>query len=304
MKKVIVTGATGFIGQHTLLPLKERGFDVHAITSQRCTPKSDLYTWHSVDLFTPQAIENLFKKLQPTHLLHLAWYTEHGKFWTASENFSWIQASIELYKQFHLAGGQRVVSTGSCVEYDWSYGYCSETVTPTNPKNPYGICKLALSQLTESYCQLHNISHAWARIFFLYGEQEPPTRLVSSVIRALLSQQVAKCSQGEQIRDFLHVQDVANALVTLLDSDLTGTINIGSGQPTTIKTIVTMIADKIGVQELLALGTLPLQPNESPLILADVTRLKNELHWQPEYDLNSGLERTINWWSQHLEINN
>jgi nucleoside-diphosphate-sugar epimerase len=304
MKSVIVTGATGFIGRQTLAFLKDRGFEVHAITSQSHIPQSEQYIWHSVNLFIPQAIENLFKKLQPTHLLHLAWYAEHGKFWNAPENFSWVQASIELYKQFHFAGGERIVSIGSCAEYDWDYGYCSEAVTPTNPKNPYGICKLSLSQLTDSYCQLHQMSHAWARIFFLYGEYEPPTRLVPSVIRALLSQQVAKCSQGEQMRDFLHVQDVANALVTLLDSDLTGTINIGSGQPATIKTIVTMIADKIGVQELLALETLPLQPNESPLILADVTRLKNELHWQPEYDLNSGLERTINWWSKHLEINN
>lgn len=134
MKKVIVTGASGFIGRHALNTLIDRGFEVHAISSKSELKISDRCTWHLINLLDSSEIMSLVKAVKPSHLLHFAWYAVPGKYWTSELNFLWVQASLELLRQFRQQGGERVVMAGTCAEYDWNYGYCSELVTPRKPE--------------------------------------------------------------------------------------------------------------------------------------------------------------------------
>jgi nucleoside-diphosphate-sugar epimerase len=300
MRKVLVTGAGGFIGRHALGRLSERGFDVHAVTSSGSPSVRTACTWHRANLLDFAQIENLMRTVQPTHMLHFAWYAVPGKYWTSEENFLWVQASLELLRQFSKRGGQRVVMAGTCAEYDWDYGYCSEEVTPRKPTTPYGICKQALQEMLAAYSAVTGLSSAWGRIFFLYGDYEHPNRLVSSVIRSLLNTEPAPCSHGNQIRDFLHVQDVADAFVALLASDITGAVNIGSGQPVALKEVIYKIGDKIGLSELIQLGAISTTAKEPPLVVANVERLYNEVKWLPRYNLDAGIEQSINWWRNQL----
>jgi nucleoside-diphosphate-sugar epimerase len=186
---------------------------------------------------------------------------------------------------------------GTCAEYDWKYGYCSEFITPSNPDTPYGICKKALQEIVNSYSETTSLSSAWGRIFFTYGAYEYPNRLVPSVILSLLKGEPARCSHGNQIRDFLYVQDVADAFVALLESEVTGAVNIGSGQAIAIKDVVYKIADLIGRSDLVHLGAIPSAPKETPLLVADVTRLSNEVGWLPKFSLEIGLKQAIIWWN-------
>lgn len=190
---------------------------------------------------------------------------------------------------------------GSCAEYDWRYGYCSEQVTPLTPSTLYGSCKHSLQIMLNAFAgQSPELSTAWGRVFFLYGPHEHPTRLVASVIGSLLKNEPARCSHGNQIRDFLHVRDVADAFTALLDADIGGPVNIGSGQPIAVKEIVHKIASRIGRPGLARLGALPAAPNESPLVVADTRRLSEEVGWTPRYDLNGGLQQTISWWRDQI----
>ena len=115
-------------------------------------------------------------------------------------------------------------------------------------------------------------------------------------MRALLNDEEANCSHGEQIRDFLHVEDVASAFVALLRSEVSGPVNIASGQAVILKEIVRRIAQQQGKEELVRLGALPAAANEPPLLVADVRRLREEVGWQPRYNLDAGLEQTLQWW--------
>jgi len=308
LKRVLVTGATGFIGPCCLRLLLGRGYQVHAVSSRphgvasRFTTETEDIRWHQADLLEPAQVASLVAAVQPTHLLHLAWYVVPGKLATASENFRWVQASLELLRRFGEHGGRRVVMAGSSYEYDWRHGYCSEAVTPTVPATYYGACKLALGSLLSAYAAQSGLSHAWARIFFLYGPREHPARLVSSVIRSLLLGERARCSHGRQIRDYLHVEDVADALVALLDSDVTGCVNVASGLPISLREMVSRIATKLGREQLVEFGAVPSHPNDVPLVVADVTRLSEEVSWQPTYDLEGGLDATIAWWDAHLRV--
>ena len=96
------------------------------------------------------------------------------------------------------------------------------------------------------------------------------------------------------------MSDVADALVTVLERNVTGTINIASGQSVQIKELASIIAKKIGKEHLIKLGAIPFSKDEPLFVNADVSRLKYELNWKPLYDIYSGIEETIFWWEEHL----
>ena len=291
MKRVLVTGAAGFIGRHCLRPLLDRNFEVRAITSRPLKLQNDGVEWHRADLFDVGELRNVLEDLRPDHLLHLAWCTEPGVYWTSPENFRWVQASLELFRAFSECGGKRLVTVGTCAEYDWRFGICAEDVTPLHPTTIYGSCKKALSELTRAYSSQAGLSSAWARMFFLYGPYEDKTRLVPSVIQALLSGEEAACTHGNQIRDFLYVEDAADALVTLLDSDVTGELNIATGKPLMIKEMVQAIGQKLNQIDLIHLGARQAPEGEPGVLLADISRLKSELKWQSKYSLDATRDR-------------
>jgi nucleoside-diphosphate-sugar epimerase len=296
VKRVLVTGATGLIGRHCLGPLRDRGYEVHALTHLAPAASGALAEWHQADLLEPGAAAALIRRVQPTHLLHLAWYVVPGKLISAPENFDWVPASFELVRRFAEAGGTRLAVCGSGYEYTWAHGCCIEEVTPCIPDTVYGACKHALSELVRAYAAGSPVSAVWPRVFFLYGPGEHPQRLVASVIRALLRGETAPCSHGRQLRDYLHVQDVADGLVTVLDADARGAINVCSGQALRLREIVETIGRLIGRPDLVRLGAIPARSNDVPLVMGS-SALAAALGWSPRYDLEAGLAQTIAWWS-------
>jgi len=214
----------------------------------------------------------------------------------AKENFHWVKAGLHLLDAFANYGGQRVVGVGSCAEYDWRYGLCSEATTPLNPSTTYGTCKHAYQLLFTAFCKQAELTAAWGRLFFLYGPHEPAQRLVASAIQSILAGEPARCSHGRQIRDFLYVVEAADALVALLDSDVSGPMNIASGVPVAISEVVREIAAQLGRPDLLRIGAVPVSDDDPPLLVGDVARLRDELGWTPQYDLARGLAATINAW--------
>jgi nucleoside-diphosphate-sugar epimerase len=300
MKKVLITGAAGFIGRHCLPILLTKDYEVHAADSREAVQNVPDVCWHQVDLLNSSEICKLMGEVRPTHLLHFAWFTIPGKYWNARENFDWVRAGLDLLQVFEEFGGKRVVMAGTCAEYDWQYGYCSERVTPLAPATLYGTCKYSLQIMLEASARQTGLSAAWGRIFFLYGPHEHPDRLVPSVICSLLKGEPARCSHGNQIRDFLYVEDVADAFTALLESNVTGPVNVASGCPIALRDIIYEIAEKIDRKDLIQLGVLPVSVHEPHLLVADVSRLTNEVEWLPKYNLGRGLEQTIAWWKSHL----
>jgi nucleoside-diphosphate-sugar epimerase len=297
---VLITGASGFIGRHCLRPLLERGFEIVATHHQPAIPRDvaglEGVRWVRVDLLAPGSLPQLLGEADASHLLHLAWTVEPGKMISDPANLTWLRASIELLQRFHESGGRRVVIGGSCYEYDWRYGYCNELLTPRLPNTLYGSAKNSLYEALLGYAASAGLSAAWGRMFFLYGPGEHRRRLVPSVVLSLLAGEPAMSSHGLQIRDYMHVQDVADGLVALLDSAAHGGYNIASGQATTIATIVRMLGDFCGRQDLLRIGALPARPNDAPLVVGDATAAKRDFGWEAAVPLGEGLRSTVQWW--------
>lgn len=298
MQRVLVTGATGFIGKHTLPLLLRKGFEVHSVSSKPINPGSGNYIWHQADLLETNQVTNLLAKVSPSHLLHFAWYTNPKDYWTSHYNLQWLRASLNLLGAFKSNGGKRAVFAGTCAEYEWKHPTYTENKTPLNPATLYGTCKHSLQKILDAYSRETKLSSVWGRIFFLFGPGEHPDRLVSFVIRSLLKNKITPCSKGDQLRDFLYVEDVASAFVSILESDIEGPINIGSGKAVAIKDLVIKICEKVGKPDLIRFGDLPSAPGDPKKLVADITQLTKNIEWAPKYNLDTGIEKTMHWWQK------
>jgi len=296
MKKVVITGANGFIGRHCLDLLLNAGFEVHALSYPEKPADNGNLHCYSCNLHDYTQTASLFRKIQPAYLLHLAWYTKPGKYMDSPQNLLWVQSSIELLKIFQENGGKRVVGAGTCMEYDLQYGYLQEYTTPDGSSSLYGSCKASLGKIINAYSLINGLSFAWGRIFYLYGPYENPQRLVPYVINSLLQNKTALCSNGEKILDYLYVKDAAAAFVLLLQSDIKGTINIASGVPIRLSDMLGEIGQKLGKKNLITFDNKPITPDKTKFITANNERLKNLPGWKPAYNLHSGLNETIAWW--------
>lgn len=296
MKRVLLTGASGFIGRACIAPLVARGFDVHAISRTSAPGRDARATWRHADLLVPGEPARIVEAVRPTHVLHLAWCPAlPGQYWTAPENVDWVAASVALARAFEPSGGERFVGAGSCAEYAPSAADCDERTTPVAPATLYGTCKDAVHRVVSSFAR-GRFSFAWGRSFFLYGPHEDPARLVPSVIRALLDGREALCTAGTQVRDFTHVDDMAGAFAALVDSRVEGAVNIASGHPARVANVVTSIARQLDAEHLVHLGARPIPAGEPPSITASVARLRDEVGWPGGRDLDRGLADTIEWW--------
>lgn len=304
MSRVLLTGASGFVGRWALAALLDAGHEVHAVARRPPARDPEITaaargaqpTWHEADLLDGAEVIGL---VEPEVLVHLAWYAEHGKFWRSHENLRWVGASLELLRRFARAGGRRAVLAGSCAEYEWSRERYPEDV-PLRPATLYGAAKHGLHTIAAALAEQEDFELAWGRLFFLYGPYEPPGRFVPSLINALLRGEPATMTAGTQVRDFLYSPDAGAACAALADSEVCGPVNIASGEPIVLRELAERIARSIGRPELLRIGARPTPEGEPPALVADVALLRDRVGWRPVAGLDQGLLETIGWWRRRL----
>lgn len=282
--RILVTGASGFVGQHCLRPLAAAFGEVIALSRQARQSESGIL-WKQFDLLGENPAE-IIDDVRPTHLLHLAWEATPGSYLDSPLNAAWLRSSKELLRAFAEAGGQRAVVAGSCAEYDWSGGTCREGLTPLASESPYAEAKNELFAWINSEV---NTSFAWARLFFVFGPGEPAGRLIPYIWRTLIADGQATLSAGEQRRDYVYVKDVANALTDLAISGLEGAINIGSGEAQQIRAIVKAVQHAAN-RGSVSFGT---TPDRYPLVVADVDRLVVELGYAHQFTFDQALSETL-----------
>lgn len=311
MSRVLLTGASGFVGRQALVALSDAGHQVHAVARRRGADAPGV-VWHEADLLAGGPTAGcaaagcatagcaVVAEVQPEILVHMAWYAEHGKFWSSPENVSWVAASLRLLRAFADAGGRRVVMAGTCAEYEWSKELYREDC-PLRPSTLYGAAKHSLHTLAAAYCEQAGVELAWGRLFFLYGPFEAPARFVPSIVVPLLRGEPARMTAGTQRRDFLHTADAGGAFAALAAGELTGPVNVGSGTSMTLRELAMQIAERTRAVDLLEVGARPTPPGEPPALVADVRRLREEVRWSPSVGFGERLDATIDWWRRRVD---
>ena len=239
LMRVAVTGASGFIGRHVLAELEKHSVDVVAVVrnAAQLAQAGPRFQVVRIDLASHPPAAFAAMGL-PDVLIHLAW--------GGLPNYrSLHHLENELPNQYRFLadlmkeGLPAVVVTGTCFEYGMQYGPLSETLE-ARPNNPYGYAKDALRRQLEFLRSVHPFALTWARLFYMYGEGQSETSLLSRLKRAMeRGESRFAMSGGEQLRDFLPVKDVAASLVALAlrQADI-GVVNVCSGKPASVRTLV------------------------------------------------------------------
>ncbi len=300
--RVLITGAGGFIGsrvvhfalggQHSVTAVVRRYADAARLKEG---DESRLLRVVECDLADVPRLRHIIHESQPELVVHLAWYAEPGKYWKAAENLDCVSMTLTLARALSESGCRRLVAAGTCAEYDWSRQAIFEEHSSLKPRSLYGIAKNATQSVLRAFCAEYAVEFVWTRFFYLYGPREPRNRLVPSIIIPLLQDSPAPTSNGDAIRDFLHVDDAAAAVWAAAESNLTGPVNIASGRGIKVREIVAMIGRLLGREKLIRWGALPDDPFVQPVV-ASIAKLTDNTGWKPQRDLESGLASTISWW--------
>ncbi len=289
--RVLLTGASGFLGRHVLSSLRQRNIET-VMLGRRRPNEGGFAGFIEADLLAAGDFAGLAREAQATHLLHLAWYAEHGKYWTSPLNLRWVEVTTRLVEAFCAAGGKHVVVAGTCAEYDWSHGYCREDSTPLNPATLYGKSKDAARRLAMAVCTQHQVPCAWGRVFLPFGAGEAGERLIPSLIAAFQGERPPFGVHASAYRDFLHAADVAEGFIALLQGAANGSYNISSGQPVLVEDLVRALAQLLAADPQAVLGLTAKRPGEPLLLAGENLRLK-ALGWEASRSLLQGLQQAV-----------
>ena len=274
--KIAVTGASGFIGCYVLNELISRGVDVVALTrdvprlsefAEKCEIRQCDISRHEPDVFAQIG--------KPDVLIHLAWgglpnYKSLHHFETELPiQYRFLKSAIE-------GGLKTLFVSGTCFEYGLTNGPLSEAME-TNPQNPYGFAKDALRKQLNFLKETSNYKMIWGRLFYLYGEGQPEASLYQQLMNAIKqNHKVFNMSGGEQLRDYLPVEKVAEIIVDLsLRQEDIGIINVCSGTPVSVRKLVKGWLSENGANMELNLGHYPYPDYEPMCFWGDISRLKS-----------------------------
>jgi len=293
MSRILITGASGFIGSHCLNLLGDRGHELHAVVRAGKGTMLDGVTWHYRDLREPEQAADIVAKVQPELLLHCAWIATPGVYAASVENIAWLQSTLALAEAFGKGRGRRLLGIGTSAEYEPDDRPCSEDVTPISPTTIYGKSKAATWLGIQALAQHYDFSACWARLFVPYGPGDSARRLIPYVTNALAAGVRVETTLGLQVRDFIFVRDAAELIVRLLLGEETGAFNIGTGAPSSIRSVVEYLADQLASRELVQFGARQPPPGDPQVLVADMAKVERCLGWSTATDIRAGLDRVL-----------
>jgi nucleoside-diphosphate-sugar epimerase len=287
IKRVLVTGGTGYIGHQAVKILKEKDYDV--IVASRRDNSRECYR---MDVLDTTSVNRAMKDIMPSHLLHFAWNLD-GAYFEDINNVNWLVASLHLLRSFSENGGERAVFAGTVSEYDSQYGFLSEDTTPLNPPSFYGRAKACLYTMAKEFAQRVSVSYAHGRIFYAFGEHDKEYRLIPSVVREMLEGRQPNVKTPNAVCDYSYSGDIGKMFVRLLESDVCGAVNLASGIGTKVSDLVEKIARLLDFD----LRPFPVTDLISSPIIANVAKLTKEVGWYPSLaSFDEGLKRTVDWY--------
>lgn len=258
--KVLVTGATGFVGRHLVAALLNRGHELVLTARRPDGPGDPGVTFVPYDLLssTSSFPEPM---LRVDVVMHLAWpgLPNYGELFHIEQN---LPASYRLLKRLAEGGIRRILVTGTCFEYGMCDGVLSEDRVP-QPANPYAIAKDMLRRQLELLAARAGFVLQWVRLFYMYGPGQNPKSLLAQLDAAITRGDTAfDMSMGEQLRDYLPVEEVAYKLALLAENDVAGIFNCCSGEPISVRRLVEDHIARRGAAISLNLGRYPYSPLE------------------------------------------
>lgn len=299
MKKVFLTGSTGFVGSFVLRELLCEGYEVATLirpTSDVSRINGELCSVNIIngDFNNLEAIYHNLKTFAPEVVVHLAWQGVKAADRNSSCQIENINASVGIFKLTQKLGCTMFLGMGSQAEYGPVSGRLGED-SPVRPTTLYGASKLSTCLLLDRLANQSNIRFAWLRLFSSYGPGDDPSWMIQYVARTLLQGGRPALTAAQQLWDYIHVKDVAKAVVATIDNQSSGIFNLGSGQTRKLENIIELIRDYIDPNLSLGFGEVQYRPDQVMHLEANITRLQLATNWCPTIPLELGLREVVDW---------
>lgn len=313
--RILVTGVSGFVGQHFLRCLEQQSPGIDVLGISRSLPSFDsrefgrlACAFKQLDMLDKQALAMAMAEFRPSHVLHLAAYSSVGFSWqhpveSFANNTNILLNLLEAIRALKL--GCRVVSVGSSEEY----GNVEATQTPLRedaslrPVSPYGVARVAQEMLSHVYVDGYGLDIVMTRSFNHIGAHQRDAFVISSFAKQLVGIQShgapPRVVTGDRtiVRDFVDVRDVVRAYLELLLHGRKGEIyNICSGQGVSIQTVLDLMQDILGTSAALETDTRLVRPNDNRVIVGSSDKIRECLGWKPTIELRDSLETILEWW--------
>ncbi len=301
-EKVFITGATGFIGSNLTRRYLERGAEVYINireTSDKWRIKDVIQEINPVpsDVTNYEKLRDSLKKIQPDFILHTAAYggsaDQKNSDRIIETNIIGTLNLLRICKHLNI---NLFVNTGTSSEYGIKNSAMKESFL-LEPVTEYGVAKAAATLYCQNYAFTENVPVVTLRLFSPYGLYEQKSRLIPSVILAVIEKINPKISSRHFVRDFIYINDVLDAYESVMNVDtISGKIfNIGSGRQHSVGEVVDMIIGLLGNEVTSEIGIPQSWKNEPAFWQADIQSAKSELSWKPKYSLEAGLAAAIDW---------
>jgi len=268
---ILLTGATGFVGQQVLRALAERGRRVRvAVRDGKQASVAGSAAIESVvsslDIFAEDEAwwQEACRGIDT--VIHAAWYAEPGLYLQSPKNRDCLTGTMHLAQAAIAARVRRFVGIGTCFEYDLSLGRLG-VEAPLKPTTPYAQAKVDAFTALSKLLPAQGVEFAWCRPFYLYGEGEDERRLVPYLHAKLKAGEPAELSNGTQIRDFLDVREAGRMIAEAALGPVEGPVNICSGEGVTVRALAERIADEYGRRDLLRFGVRPDNLVDPPVVI-------------------------------------
>jgi len=294
MSKVLVTGPAGFVGSYVVRQLINKGYTVGLLLREssdlrRIKDLIDKCTVINGDLCDLDRIESDIAAFSPTTVMHLAWGGVKGVNRNDISQMDNVVSSINLFRLVEKLGCDHFVGLGSQAEYGLLSGRISESASK-NPTTLYGAAKLATGLLLERASSASNVSFTWLRLFSSYGPGDDPSWLLPYILNCLSEGKSPRLTAGDQIWDYLYIEDVAAGIIASFEDKACGFYNLGSGEPHRLRDIVEKLRDIINPTIDLQFGAVPYRDDQVMHLEADMTALKEATSWYPKVSIGDGLK--------------
>lgn len=297
-KRVLVTGASGFIGSNLCQVLANNGIEVHGVYHN--APESLRNTriqWWKCDLEDIEATRKLINNLKPYIIFHLAgWVMGSRSLEHVLPTFHSILASnINILTTATEVGCERIVITGSQEEPESGDPYVI-------PSSPYAAAKWGASAYARMFHALYSTPVVIARVFMVYGPgQRDHKKLIPYTILSYFQNSIPKFTSGSRQVDWIYVDDVVEGLLTLAGApNIEGqTIDIGTGETVSIKDIVYQLTSILKSKIKPEFGNIPDRPLEQTRV-ANILKTYSAIGWKPKTTLDEGLKQTVEWYKQSI----
>lgn len=291
MSKVLLIGGTGFIGMYVARALSDSGHEVIVAVRPQTTSKAILATFRTITFGSDNLLERL-RQFAPEILIDLSWNGVSGQNRNQFEQFANVQRLLTNLQLGVDSGITKYIGFGSQAEYGPKAQAINES-DETFPTTLYGAAKLSAMYATKALAEMQNVKHIWVRIFSTYGPGDKSTWLIPSVVSAISKKENLALTAGTQNWDYLYVEDAANAILRICESnEAIGIYNLGSGTTVKIFDVVTKIRNLLSPDFKLNFGTLPFRPDQVMHLEADISRISRDTGWKPITNLDTGLRLT------------